>query len=487
MPKQISLTLEDEVNVRFDGLAVSEIKYLQTNTAQYVKGYFSTVRFKKRLWDGKESQLKSDGSTYVYMLDKLEGLLASLGYGLQQITLIDNRKCLLHPAYDSIDDTYLTSYGIDLRYYQVDAVNAVLLNQKGIIECGTSGGKSFMAAAIAKLYENSYESLVIVPNDNLGDAMETAFKSIGLNCKFITSDIKPKDREAHWKTTPHVISTYQSLKNSRKYVADRGVVIYDEVHIMGDMMYDMMATELAYAPIRVGLTGTVPPDKQKREKIFCRIGGNVIHQIDTATLSDEGYIAKAHVHMVQLHHEKSEITSWLKKKVLDELPWSWEIEERYLNTSKKRVEAIANLIATQTTNNTLILCEPEIGRRLAELTGFAYIDGDTPTDTRLELYKPFDSQKDYKLIATYGTVGTGISINDIYSAFLVDPGKDFTKILQGIGRTLRLDSAGVNRVDVYDVYSDLQYALRHKAKRIAIYQDKQFDFNPNFKTINIGL
>jgi len=76
------------------------------------------------------------------------------------------------------------------------------------------------------------------------------------------------------------------------------------------------------------------------------------------------------------------------------------------------------------------------------------------TDIRTEYFKKYDEPKQYTLSATYGTVGTGVSVNNIQYVITVDLGKNKQRIIQGIGRGLRKDGED-NHLQVFDFYSEL--------------------------------
>lgn len=480
----IRITVLDEVNVLFDGLTASDISYIIKNTAIRVKGCHNTPEFKIGAWDGKESQFHEDGHTFQYMLDKVEPLLIHLGYRPDQIEIVDERTVAC-PDVPLIDDTFLQDYGITLRYYQVDCVNAVIQHHHGIIEAATSAGKTFMASAISKVYDKHLRSLVIVQNENLGDAMLKDMRHVGLDVEFIHGKMSKKKRLKHWQNTRHIVVTWQTLKNFRDYLGEFGVVIYDEAHVMGDVMFDLLAFDLRNAPIRVGLTGTVPLDEHKREKIFCHIGGGVLCNVEPKTLIDEGFIARPHIRMIKTEDARLAALGVDKDVRGGDIQWEWSDEESYLLHNPERLATIADFIRETHKENAIVLAEAAATKVLGELLGVDSIDGEMDADERKKYYKEFDNRRDYLLVASYGTVSTGISINDIFTVYLIDAGKDYTKVLQSIGRGLRLDSEGRNQVDVYDIYAKCKYSLRHKKERVKIYKRKEYEVLDDVLTLTV--
>lgn len=447
-----------------------------------VKGAFQTAAYKTHNWDGKESQFNTDGSTYEFMLDKLTPILSELGYNLDTIQIIDNRT-KVPPEFEPIDDSFFPRFGYDSRYYQVEAVNIALKAQKGILEAATAAGKCLVAAAIGHRVSPHMRLLVIVPNTNLANDMQKYFDKLGLDMGMIDGKLSKTKKEEVWTTNQHVVTTWQTLNRNREHLHEFDGFIYDEAHIMGDVMFDILVNDLAHAYLRIGMTGTVPPDKQKREKIMTRIGGGVFYNVEPKQLSDEGFISKAKIRMVETEQYVPKQYDDNGKEI-----WEWENESEYLLGNRVRVEAIGNFI--QQTNikneNVLILTHARFGKKLAQYLNCDFIDKDVSPEDRENCYKKFDELSNYNLVATYGTVGTGISINDIFLMFMIDVGKDYTKILQGIGRGCRLDSQNRNEVIVYDISSTEFFSARHKKKRITTYKKKQFDYQliPTKITIN---
>jgi superfamily II DNA or RNA helicase len=131
----------------------------------------------------------------------------------------------------------------------------------------------------------------------------------------------------------------------------------------------------------------------------------------------------------------------------------WSTEYKYLTTNRHRLDVIADFIDKLPKKNTLILCHPEQAKKLSKILGIDFIDQATKSNMREQYYLEFEKYTNYQLAATYGTVGTGISINEIEQMVLIDVGKNETRILQGIGRGLRLDGI-TNHCSVFDLYAE---------------------------------
>jgi len=80
-----------------------------------------------------------------------------------------------------------------------------------------------------------------------------------------------------------------------------------------------------------------------------------------------------------------------------------------------------------------------------------------------------------------GTFSTGINIKRLNNLIFASPSKSQIRVLQSIGRGLRVSPDGIN-TKVYDIADDLHwkakknYTLNHAAERIKIYSKEKFKY-----------
>ena len=111
----------------------------------------------------------------------------------------------------------------------------------------------------------------------------------------------------------HTICTWQSLNildkkhkdgsavlSLAEYLEGVSTIIVDEVHqAKAEVLKNLLTRNLKNAPIRWGLTGTVPREKFEFESIHASLGP-VIGQISAKELQDKGVLAECHVNVVQM-------------------------------------------------------------------------------------------------------------------------------------------------------------------------------------------
>ena len=453
----------DEINVVLRGVKHEHIEYVINKTKKLVKGARHTARYKVGAWDGKRSQLTQHGNTFLFMLPTILPMLEKFGYTFE---LVDHR------SKESLQQEHIDKHFIDgfiLRDPQVEAVNAVIDHKKGILDVATAAGKTLISAATSKYFNRP--SIVIVPSNKLLIQTHNDFKK----CDLDVGRVGGKYKEWEHK---HIIATYQTLKNHRERInRDTKVIQIDEIHayMSEDGVVDtILRNELRNAPVRIGLTGTVPKDKQHKEVLFTRLGGEIIYTYKPKEGIEDGYLSTLEISQHSIVHE-----------ILIES--DWEREFRYYNRNEERLIAISNWIDELKHDKVLILTHPQAGIYIADTLGLDFIDQETPEDEREACYKKMDiNDEPYYLVASYGTASTGISMDKIQAVVLIDVGKTFSRIIQSIGRGLRLDGVN-NHLIVYDLYAKLiknykgkpysyGFSLKHLKERRKIFKEYEYQY-----------
>ena len=111
-----------------------------------------------------------------------------------------------------------------------------------------------------------------------------------------------------------------------------------------------------------------------------------------------------------------------------------------------------------------------------------YVSGKTPADTREEIRALTETEKDAILVCSYGTFSTGINIVNLHNIIFASPSKSQIRVLQSIGRGLRLHE-NKSKLVIFDIYDNLKYSTNHADERKQIYNDEQIPY----KEIEIDL
>jgi superfamily II DNA or RNA helicase len=477
---EAKITIKDEVNVKIEGLELSDRRALMKKFEYEKPGarYLPSVRLGR--WNGKISYFSLAGSTYLNLLEDVITYLYDKNYDIE---LIDNRQQHGKLEFelireDSFADT-LWPIGheregqpVVLRDYQVEIVNNFLANPQCIQEVATGAGKTLMTAALSKSIEHLGRSLVIVPNKSLVVQTEADYINLGLDVGVYFGD-----RKDYGKT--HTICTWQSLNNLFKNTADAGeesldefffddiaCVIVDEVHMAkADVLKTMLTGVFSNIPIRWGLTGTVPKDKMDQVSLLVSLGP-VIGKLSASELQERGVLAQCHVNIVQLK-DKVEFTNY-------------QSELKHLLEDSNRLDTIAELIEkVNLTGNTLVLVDrvnagKEIVSRLG--TNAVFVNGGVGLKERKAEYDEVATSDDKIIVATYGVAAVGINIPRIFNLVLIEPGKSFVRVIQSIGRGIR-KAEDKDHVQIWDITSSCKFAKRHLTQRKQFYKEANYPFS----------
>ena len=474
------LEIADETNVKIKGLDLDTRKKLVAKFKFDVPGarYLPAVRLGR--WDGKVSFVQLSGSTYINLLPQILPMLEAAGYDVE---VEDTRDYVTQFEFDSITEDSFAHINwpakhaaegtpIVLRDYQVAAVNQFLSTPQCINVLATGSGKTLITAAMSYSVQKHGRSIIIVPNKTLVVQTESDYKNLGLDVGVYFGDRKEIGRT-------HTICTWQSLnvilKNTKsgegdtisigEFIEDVVCVIVDEAHsCKASALQTLLTGAMAKIPLRWGLTGTIPKEQHAALTLTCTLGP-VVGYLGASQLQDIGVLANCKINICQLvdHVEFRDYPSELK----------------YLLTNEDRLKHIASMInQIKDTGNTLVLMDRvEPGKILAELIpDSVFISGATKLTERRSEFDEIADNDNRVLIATYGIAAVGINIVRIHNLILIEPGKSFVRVIQSIGRGLRVGH-DKDHVEIYDITSTCKFAKRHLTKRKEFYKEANYEFN----------
>ena len=474
------LVIQDEVNFKLEGLPV-DVRRKIANKLKFDVPYARYLpQYKLGRWDGTVGFFGLGGSGYINHLDVVLKTLDELGVSVSDI---DDRRQKHDLNFPVVTERYWADQGvcwpkghpaegeeIILRDYQVEAINNFIKHPQSLQEIATGAGKTITTATLSHLTEPYGRSLIIVPNKSLVTQTEEDYINCGLD-----AGVYFGDRKELGKT--HTICTWQSLnimdkKNKdgsavlslAEFLDGVSTVIVDEVHqAKADVLKKLLTQNLKNAPIRWGLTGTIPKEQFEFQSILASLGP-VTGSITAKELQDKGVLSNCHVNVCQLV----------------DLPAhsDYQSELKYLVTNDDRLNYIGKLLNTvKQSGNTLILVDRiSAGEKLQELIpGSVFVKGDVKLKDRKEAYDEINEGTNHVVIATYGVAAVGINIPRIFNLVLIEPGKSFVRVIQSIGRGVR-KAKDKDFVQIWDITSTCKYAKRHLTQRKKFYKEAQYPF-----------
>jgi superfamily II DNA or RNA helicase len=229
------------------------------------------------------------------------------------------------------------------------------------------------------------------------------------------------------------------------------------------VLKNLLTRNLANAPIRWGLTGTVPKADHEFQTIRASLG-EVVHRVKAHELQEKGILSTCHVNIVQTAEWK-EFGSYAE-------------ELKYLVTNTERMKYLSTLIAgIAETGNTLVLVDRiESGKFLVnEIPDSVFISGEVKTKDRKSEYDEVKTADNKIIVATYGVAAVGINIPRIFNLVMLESGKSFTRVIQSIGRGIR-KADDKDFVQIWDLTASTKYAKRHLTERKKFYKDAKYPF-----------
>jgi superfamily II DNA or RNA helicase len=168
----------------------------------------------------------------------------------------------------------------------------------------------------------------------------------------------------------------------------------------------------------------------------------------------------------------------------------YQEEIDFIISNEARNKFIRNL-AVRCTGNTLVLFNyverhgsilyEMISSKVHEGRKVFFIHGGTDVEDRESIRHITEKEKDAIIVASFGTLSTGVNIPSIENVIFASPSKSKIRNLQSIGRGLRKKD-GKTECNLYDIADDLHWkstknhTLNHFAERLKTYSEENFEF-----------
>jgi superfamily II DNA or RNA helicase len=451
---------------------------------------------------------------------------------IQTIPVKIARKKAIHPTRKKTLHTGFNVHPVGKGEYfgfELDGDHLYLLKDFTVTH---NSGKSLMIYVLMRYYLalTKKKILILVPRTSLVKQIHEDFRDYAANTTWDVEKYCHQIYEGSEKQTDKrvVISTWQSLAVKERlpkeiqdelklskspaelksfmkrwnkqaaymlpdeYFEDFGVVFGDEAHLFSseDMKeggeLQAIMTKLINAKYRIGMTGSLK-DSKVHHMILEGMFGPVYEVISARELIDQKKAAELSIKCIVLQYSEAD------RALMKSATYPEEME--FLQAHKARGAYIRNL-ALSLDGNTLILFEKVekhgkvlhelIKEKIAEGRKLFFVHGKTPTDDRNAIRGITEGETNAIIVASYGTFSTGINIRNINNLIFASPTKAKIRVLQSIGRGLRL-SKRKSRVTLFDIADDLawttakgntkdNYSLIHFGERINFYLSEQHPY-----------
>lgn len=415
------------------------------------------------------------------------------------------------------------------RWYQNAGVFAALKYPISKSLLATGSGKSMIIYLICKyliqnLIEPDKKILIVVPSVGLVKQLPADFAGY-----FVTEDVIPElpehkmylqknalheqvivdDTSICQIYAPHkfmqsrvIVGNMDSLINYPvEFYGQFAAVIVDEAHkCRTETIQQILMRCLQYKMVLYhGLSGTYEDPYSIPGMLTEAYLGPTLLNIAGKQMMDDEMIAKVKITIINMQATTRVSEDYFFAEETQEPDTRWHFEQRWTSDLPERFEVIAKVCGQLDMNQLLLFNTKEsvtkmidylsenTDKRILRITG--EVSGDEREAIRLEM----ETRDDIIVCATYQTMSTGISINNLHYLHLVESTKSFIRIIQSIGRTVRLHPRK-DYAHVFDWCITLRkkpdwpgpktnILSRHMRSRIAIYKEHKYEHN--IKTVEI--
>lgn len=473
----------DEVYVRIFGDASIEQELADFFTYEY-PGARYTPKYKARLWDGKVRLYDQIRKTlYVGLVSYVEEFASTNGYAIEYVTPITNSNNIDYEQVEQYIKGLDLPTKIEIRDYQIEAIQTALDKERTVLLSPTGSGKSFIIYSIMRWHiKNGRKCMLVVPTTSLVEQMYSDFEDystvngwcVKTHCQKLYSGFsKQFEKDV-------LITTWQSIYlQPRAWFKQFDVIFGDEAHNFKAKSLTGVMEKMDNVRYRVGTTGTLD-NKKVHRLVLEGIFGPVFKVTTTKALMDSGKLTALNITCLILKYSEETRKERKNKTYQEEMDW--------LVANEKRNKFIRNLTVASK-GNTLVLFQyvEKHGKVLYDLIRakahddrkIFFVYGGTDVADREQIRHITEQENDAIIVASFGTFSTGINIPSIENVIFASPSKSKIRNLQSIGRGLRLKD-GKQKCNLYDIADDLHWktwknhTLNHAAERYKTYAQEEF-------------
>jgi superfamily II DNA or RNA helicase len=475
-----------------------------------VPGAKFSPRVRNNMWDGKIRLFKLiDQTLYIGLYEILKKFAEEREYTIKEFDEIlpsenvtfDEYKTFMNSLNVHSKGNKITPYD-----YQEKTVFTCLKSPVSTVVSPTSSGKSLIIYSLVRWHLQSNKKIIIVvPNVQLVTQLFEDFGDYSSEIDWNVSKFCHKIYSGQEKNSDKLvtITTWQSMqKLPASYFKKFDVLMVDECHLAAANQLQKIGQNCSNAFVRHGFTGTLQETKCHKLTILGLLGPER-NLVSTKQLMDGGYVTPLKIKCVVLKYNKDDVKKLRSLTVAAKKEKSQTVdgkkrkgnayadEMNFICSHKERMKFLIQLCEV-TKGNTLVLFQyvEKHGHIIHKelLTNSQksvyYIHGNIDVKEREKIVNIMEKRNDVVVVASYGVFSTGINVKNIENIIIASPMKSEIKILQSIGRGLRLNK-GKKKVTLYDIVDDIthitpkrkfpNYVIRHFWDRFKIYKKQKFD------------
>lgn len=369
---------------------------------------------------------------------------------------------------------------IPYRDYQEQSIVASLKQGRGAVVIPTAGGKTLICAGLIESLRQNLQDpdalvLVTVPSIQLVEQTAADFVSYGLEkvTKWSGNNKLDPDAKIIVAGTQFLLSD----KTDLSILADVKILLVDECHNLRRGNEINKVLKFISSPHKFGFTGTLPTSLIDQWNIIGKLGPINFEQ-KTETLKNQDYISNFKITVIKIKHLS------LPNFIDYSAPTaSYENELTYLINNTRRNEIISKL-AERLNQNTIImvdridhglLLESSLKALCSNSRPIYYISGATEVEERERIRELMKDRSDVIIVAISKIFSTGINIPNLHNIIFASAGKAKIKIMQSIGRALRLHPTK-KLANIFDIADNTKYGKIHLSERKKLYDLEKYEY-----------
>jgi superfamily II DNA or RNA helicase len=433
--------IADPVYTRLFNLNINNFNELQDILCYMSPGYFFSVAYQKGVWDGSVKLInKKDEGEYI--------TYTGLVYKILEYFKEHNIEYIIQKTYNysklKISDNKLQN--IELRDYQIEAINEFKRRKRGVINIPTGGGKTVIFIKLT--IDFNLKTLIVLNRNTLVEQTFINFKKY-VGFKDNELNIIGGSRNYINKNNLITIATYQSLLTGKynDIIKNTEFLIQDECHHTTMNKIGEISQRASNALVRCGMSAT-PVREDGTMIMLDAYLGKIIYTKTPSELIKSGYLSKPYIYFIDCEND-------FNPKI------SYAGLYKHLVLFKKRNDIIAKCAYEfakmgKTTLISIVRVNhaEEILKSLKEIDDVGFnikiITGKDSSDEKIKTIKKMNNGQYPIVISTL--FGEGVDVPELSTIINCRAVKSIIDLKQQTGRALRLKKNKENPIviDFYD-------------------------------------
>lgn len=256
------------------------------------------------------------------------------------------------------------------------------------------------------------------------------------------------------------------VNNNNNYIANNIVVSNCHSSKSKEINSIMRACKCKY---KFGVTGTIPDHPLEKMRVISYIGP-IWKKYNAKWLADNGYLSHCKVKQIKIKYKEG-----IKSRDYEDI-------RKDIFRRPYRLNIIKGI--TSNLENSLILVErvEDEGEYIKDYLSknlknkkVIFLSGKDKPEEREKWRKKMEKEKNIVLIATYGIFSTGINIKALNNILLISSSKSKIRVLQSIGRSLRLHENKKDGAIIWDFSDQVKNLRDHSNSREKFYDKEEFE------------